>query len=114
MFKNCLLVTMLSFQVLLLTAQNNPADSFARKKYFTQRINGTITLDGIPNEDAWNGVDWGGNFTQWMPHEGKPPSQETNFKILYDNKFLYIAYRAHDLSPDSIVKFMGRRDEFPG
>ena len=114
MFKNCLLVTMLSFQVLLLTAQNNPADSFARKKYFTQRINGTITLDGIPNEDAWNGVEWGGNFTQWMPHEGKPPSQETNFKILYDNKFLYIAYRAHDLSPDSIVKFMGRRDEFPG
>lgn len=114
MLKNCLLVTLLSFQCLLLTAQNNPADSIVRKKYFTQRLTGTITLDGIPSEDAWNAVEWGGDFIQWQPNEGKPPSQETNFKILYDNKYLYIAYRAHDLAPDSIVKFMGRRDEFPG
>jgi len=45
---------------------------------------------------------------------GKAPSQQTNFKILYDEKFLYIAYRCHDLAPDSIVKRMSRRDEFPG
>ena len=85
-----------------------------RKKYFTQKIIGEITLDGKPNEEAWNAVDWGGDFTQWMPNEGQAPSQQTNFKILYDEKFLYIAYRCYDLAPDSIVKRLGRRDEFPG
>jgi hypothetical protein len=88
--------------------------SIVRKKYFTKPLAGNIVLDGIPSEDAWNAVEWGGNFIQWQPSEGKPPSQETNFKIAYDDKFLYIAYRCYDLQPDSIVKRMGRRDEFPG
>ncbi len=96
-------------------AKSDPGDSLtARKKYMTSRLTGAITLDGIPDEAAWKTVEWGGDFTQWQPHEGKPPSQQTHFKILYDDKFLYLAYRCQDLAPDSIVKRMGRRDEFPG
>src|SRR5688572_20560105 len=86
----------------------------SKKKYFTQRIQGEITLDGILKEDAWNGVDWGDDFIQWMPDEGKAPSQPTSFKILYDDKYLYIGYQCHDLAPDSIIKRMGRRDVYPG
>lgn len=113
MIKPCLFVILLNF--LFLAAQSNPGDSLiVKKKYTTQRLNATVTLDGIPTEDAWNAVEWGGDFTQWQPNEGKPPSQQTNFKILYDEKFLYVAYRCHDLAPDSITKRMGRRDEFPG
>jgi hypothetical protein len=99
---------------LCLAALANPEDSVVRKKYFTTRLNGTITLDGIPSEEAWNAVEWGGDFVQYQPFEGHPPSQQTNFKILYDDRYLYIAYRCYDLAPDSIVKRMGRRDEFPG
>jgi hypothetical protein len=114
MNKTILLIILLNF--LFLAAKSNPADTtIAKKKYFTKQLNGVaITLDGIHTEDAWNTVEWGGDFTQWQPNEGKPPSQQTNFKILYDEKFLYIAYRCHDLAPDSIIKRMGRRDEFPG
>ncbi|MFN2439372.1 MAG: DUF5916 domain-containing protein [Chitinophagaceae bacterium] len=98
-----------------LTEKTSAQDStIVRKKYFTKQLTSTVTLDGIPDEEAWNAVEWGGDFTQYQPNEGKPPSQQTNFKILYDDKALYIAYRAHDTSPDSIVKRMGRRDEFPG
>src|SRR5688572_21315623 len=100
---------------LFTTARSNPRDTIiAKKKYFTQRLGGTITLDGIPKEEAWNAVEWGGDFIQWQPDEGKAPSQQTNFKILYDDKFLYIGYQCHDLAPDSIVRHMGRRDVFPG
>ena len=113
MSKACLLIIFLSF--LFLDARINAADTaIVKKKYFTMRLTGAITLDGIPNEEAWNAVDWGGDFIQWVPNEGKLPSQQTKFKILYDEKFLYIAYRCYDLSPDSIAKRMGRRDEFPG
>jgi len=96
-------------------AKGNSRDTvIEKKKYFTQRLTGSITLDGIPHEEAWNAVEWGGDFIQWQPNEGKAPSQQTNFKILYDDKFLYIGYQCHDLAPDSIVRRMGRRDVFPG
>ncbi|HEX2532654.1 MAG TPA: DUF5916 domain-containing protein [Chitinophagaceae bacterium] len=88
--------------------------SIRRKQYHTQRLTGTITLDGQPNEAAWDAVEWGGDFTQYMPNEGKQPAQPSFFKILYDNQFLYVAYRCLDVSQDSIIRRMGRRDEFPG
>jgi uncharacterized protein DUF5916/cellulose/xylan binding protein with CBM9 domain len=113
MNKACLFVFFINF--LSVAARSNPGDSVVvKKKYFTKQTNSAITLDGIHTEEVWNSVEWGGDFTQLTPNEGKPPSQQTNFKILYDEKFLYIAYRCHDLAPDSIVKRMGRRDEFPG
>ena len=113
MIKTCLLTIFINF--LFLAARSNPADTtVVKKNYFTKKLNGVITLDGTPSEEAWNLVEWGGDFTQLTPNEGKAPSQQTNFKILYDEKFLYIAYRCHDLAPDSIIKRMGRRDEFPG
>jgi hypothetical protein len=97
------------------TTQANPADTTIEKRtYYTQPLRGTITLDGIPSEEGWNAVEWGGNFTQWQPAEGKAPFQPTRFKILYDEKFLYIAYHCIDSRPDSIIKRMDRRDQFPG
>lgn len=113
MNKTCFLLIFLN--PLFLVAQSNPGDSTVlKKKYFTKQLNSVVTLDGMPSEEAWNLVEWAGDFTQWQPNEGKSPSQQTNFKIIYDEKFLYIAYRCHDLAPDSIIKRMGRRDEFPG
>lgn len=99
-----------------LAAWADPGDSIltARKKYFTKKLTQAVTLDGIPNEAAWEAVEWGGDFTQWQPNEGKPPTHPTNFKIMYDDRFLYVAYQCHDLSPDSIVRRMSRRDQFPG
>ncbi len=98
-----------------LSAFGSAADTLVvKKKYFTKRLATEIILDGIPDEEAWNAVEWGGNFTQWQPNEGQAPTEQTNFKILYDEKFLYVAYRCYDTAPDSIIKRMGRRDEFPG
>lgn len=92
-----------------------PADTIIeKKKYVTRRLPSPVTLDGQLNEDAWNAVAWGGDFIQWMPNEGKAPAQPTRFKILYDDRFLYIAYHCQDLAPDSIIRRMSRRDEFPG
>jgi len=98
------------FAVTKVTAQ----DTIVPKKYFTNKLTSAITIDGIPSEEAWNAVEYGGNFTQYQPNEGKAPSQQTQFKILYDERFLYVAYWCYDQAPDSIVKRLGRRDDFPG
>jgi hypothetical protein len=112
MFKACLLLCLFFLATSGFSQKGDT--SITRKKYVTKPLAGTITLDGLPNEEVWNTIEWGGDFIQNQPNEGQPPSQPTSFKILYDEKYLYIAYRCHDMAPDSIIKRMGRRDEFPG
>jgi len=86
-----------------------------KRQYFTQKlVNGEIKLDGIPDEAVWDAVTWATEFVQNQPNNGATPDQQTSFKILYDDKFLYVAYHAHDSIPDKIEKRMSRRDEFPG
>jgi len=41
-------------------------------------------------------------------------TQETAFKILYDDRYLYVAWRAFDTDPEKIESRLGRRDDFPG
>jgi len=87
----------------------------AKRQYRTQKLGkNPIKIDGSLNEPAWEAVSWSGDFTQFQPNEGKAPSQPTRFKILYDSKFLYVGFRCTDVATDSIIKRMGRRDEFPG
>lgn len=94
------------------TEPDPPTD---KRQYFTQSLDGSeITLDGIPDETAWDKVQWAGDFTVWQPNEGEKPNQETRFKIMYDDKFLYVAYDCKDNEPHLIEPRMGRRDEFPG
>lgn len=115
--KKTLYTAILSLFGYCLLAQSVPTSNttIETKRYDTQKLVGSpIKVDGIPDEAAWNTVAWGGDFTQYQPNEGESPSQPTSFKILYDDEFLYVAYRCADAAPDSVVKRMSRRDEFPG
>lgn len=86
----------------------------SRKSYTTAFREGEIVLDGSLDEEAWKGVEWGGDFVGHMPEYQVEPSQKTAFKILYDDKFLYVGVRAYDTEPEKIVKRMSRRDGFDG
>lgn len=92
-----------------------PADSIPQKSYTSVRIpNAAIIIDGDLGDEAWAAIPFGGGFRQWQPNEGQAPTEPTEFKIAYDDKYLYVAYYCYDSKPDSIVKRMGRRDDFPG
>ena len=116
-----LLPTLLLFvqNLVAQTAQRKPETplpaEIVKKQYTTQAAgDAAITFDGIPDEAAWERVDWGGDFIQYQPSEGAAPAQQTQFKILYTEKYLLIGYRCFDTSPDSLEQRMSRRDEFPG
>lgn len=85
-----------------------------KKSYTTAWAQTEIVLDGKLDDDAWNQVEWGGDFIGHRPEYNVEPHQETQFKILYDAKFLYVGIRAHDTEPEKIVKRMSRRDGFDG
>lgn len=84
-------------------------------EYQTKRLEGAPpTIDGTIDDAAWEQVEWGANFHQRQPDDSAPVTQETAFKILYDNRYLYVAWRAYDTNPEKIEARLGRRDDFPG
>jgi len=83
--------------------------------YTTKRVETNIpVIDGHLDDVAWSQVDWGNNFTQRQPHDGKPPTFQTEFKILFDDNNVYVGIRAFDNVPSSIVQRLTRRDESDG
>jgi hypothetical protein len=117
-----LLVLALSLGVPLALAQEPSvpeadANPFGRK--YPPRIYTTTRLlvkppviDGRLDDEAWQKQgEWAGSYTQQMPVEGAPPTEQTELKILYDDKYLYYAIRAYD-DPAKIHYYPGRRDDF--
>ena len=83
--------------------------------YTTQRVADKVpVIDGLLDDTPWSSVEWGNNFTQRQPYDGKPPTFQTAFKILYDDNNIYIGIRAFDKEPASIVERLSRRDESEG
>ena len=92
------------------------SQTVSRKQYTTQEIpiENSINIDGFIDEIIWESVSWGTDFIEVEPDENTPPSEQTKFKILYDQKYLYIAVLALDAAPETITKRLTRRDGFEG
>lgn len=71
-------------------------------------------IDGKLDDEAWIKHDWESGFIQSEPYEGREPTEKTSFKILYDDKALYLAVSAHDSQPAKIERRMARRDQKDG
>ena len=96
-----------------------PADSAAREPAPEKRVYKTRhilsqppDIDGKGDDPAWDVVEWSGDFTQLDPEDGGEPTQQTAFKILFDDHNLYVLIRAYDTEPDQITSRVTRRDDF--
>ena len=83
--------------------------------YFTTRLSTERpVIDGKLDDDCWKTGTWAGDFHQWIPDEGAAPTWPTEFNLLYDDKYVYVAIRAFDGEPEKIHRYSGLRDEFSG
>ncbi|MEX0981084.1 MAG: DUF5916 domain-containing protein [Bacteroidales bacterium] len=85
-----------------------------KKQYQAYRVEQPPVINGEFDDRAWQFGTWGGDFTQFEPYADRKPSQPTEFKVAYDDMNLYVAIRAIDDAPDSIVSRMSRRDNDDG
>lgn len=74
------------------------------------RVDGSISLDGVLNEDVWQSAKPATVFTQLDPFEGESATQGTQVFILYDDEALYVGAILTDGNP--ISTRLGRRDGF--
>lgn len=76
------------------------------------RETGSITLDGILDEESWSHAEAVSAFTQFQPVAGDPATQRTKVQVLYGNENLYIGATLYDEDPSAVEAVLGRRDEY--
>lgn len=83
-----------------------------RKVYHTQRISNPPVIDGIPNDDVWQGIEAADHFVMVEPGDGDtiPASHQTQVKLLYDDEAIYIAAIMKEEHPERIMKQFTQRD----
>jgi hypothetical protein len=83
--------------------------------YTTSRlVTDRPVIDGKLDDECWKQGTWAGEWHQWLPEEGAEPTWPTEFNIQYDDKYIYVAFRAFDGEPGKIARLSGVRDEQVG
>jgi hypothetical protein len=84
----------------------------AQDRYIMSRIQGSIKLDGLSDEDAWKGIE---PFPMkvHIPNFGHPPSERTEILFGYDDKYLYAAGRLY-VSDPSLIQSSSKKRDFMG
>lgn len=72
--------------------------------------NHSISIDGFLDEKIWQQTPVATEFTQRSPADGRPATERTEVRILYDDSAIYVGIMAYDSSPDSIMAPLFRRD----
>ena len=85
-----------------------------KRQYTAVQIATPPVINGTLDDDAWQTGTWAGSFTQNQPYSGRPETQKTEFKILFDDNNIYVAIKSYDTAPDSIVNRLTRRDQADG
>ena len=82
-----------------------------KRVYYASRTELKPKIDGKLDDECWQKTgNWDSGFIQQQPHQAAPPSQQTEIKILYDDKYLYFAIICHDNEPEKMNPILGRRD----
>jgi hypothetical protein len=102
----------LSVSALKKDTANLDLSSFYKRTYITSRTEIPPQIDGKLNDACWKEEGtWSDEFVQQNPKEGAKASQRTILKILYDNKFIFVAFICYDSVPQRIQHYIGNRDE---
>lgn len=101
--------------LIVLNATQSIGNNESPRVYVAHPINpAPPEIDGLLDDEVWQKGDWESGFSQHEPYNGALPTQPTQFKILYDNNFLYAAFRMTDSNPENIVSRVTRRDDIDG
>ncbi|MDR0750349.1 MAG: carbohydrate binding family 9 domain-containing protein [Tannerellaceae bacterium] len=108
-------VLLLSICLVLFSLDLSAQEQEPGKPLAATRISAPPVIDGALRDDCWeNAGEWYGAFVQQQPDEGKPETEETCLKVLYDNHNIYVAFRALDAEPDRINRWPVPRDQIEG
>lgn len=68
-------------------------------------------IDGVLDDDAWQGAAQTGGFVQRSPLEGEAATDPTEIYLAFDGDSLYVGIRAHYAAPSAIRANRVDRDQ---
>ena len=69
-------------------------------------------IDGHIDDAAWEKAILVDEFLQFEPYNLEAPTVRTEFRVLYDDEYLYVAFDNFDPNPEKIMARMARRDDW--
>ncbi len=85
-----------------------------KKIYETVRVKKAPKIDGVLNDEAWKKAPIATDFIVLYPDNGSKAYNETQARIIYDDKAIYIGAYMHEQSRDSVRVYLSNRDEMGG
>ena len=88
-----------------------PASAPARPEIAPVRVTTPPVIDGALEDEAWTQAVL--PLTEWLtynPLNGDHIAQTTEVRAVYDDRFLYFAFRCVDPEPDKVRSTLSRRD----
>ncbi len=70
-----------------------------------------IKVDGRLDDAGWKRAEAGSGFTEWEPDRGKIPTEETVFKVAFDESAVYFAVACLEDDPSKVSAALSRRDQ---
>ena len=90
------------------TGQNSRPDS-RKTPVIIKRISSQLDFNGVPDEDLWKDAP-PLQMTMHSPVFGKEPTEKSDIRIVYDNKFLYIGAWLYYDDPSMMRSVSFKRD----
>ena len=110
--KSYTLTFFLIFSVVLIGFSQS--ERLSDKKILAKKINEEIKLDGELNESFWKDAEVKSNFFQYSPRDSISAILDSEFRIAYDDKYLYLAAKMEDIPEKKFIVGDLKRDFWGG
>jgi hypothetical protein len=101
-------ILVLVFVTAIMDGEVNPASDL-KQAVTINRLTLPVNFDGIPDEEAWNGIV-PLSMIMHSPVFGKDPTEKTDTRIGYDDKYLYVSSNLYYNDPGLIKSASLKRD----
>ena len=103
---NFKLPIVLIFSFLFLTTYSRAE----KRKIFAKKVSEEIVLDGQITESFWDEAQVSSDFVQYSPRDSILAELQSEFRVAYDDKYIYIAAKMEDISSKKFIVGDLKRD----
>ena len=95
--------------LLVLSALSGPVSAGHPFTLDAVKIESPPAIDGVIEEEIWEGAAVADSFIQYEPMRGHPSETAVRAMVLYDSRYLYVAFELTDIGPPTAQ--LTRRDD---
>ena len=81
----------------------------SQERFIIHRVTETPVIDGKPGDAVWNTIP-SVDMVMLSPTSGISPTERSQFKICFNDEFIYVLGLNYDKEPDKIQSFSKKRD----